>query len=105
MLEISITQSKSQRFQVQLENVNCTIKLSQRTSGLFLDLYANGNAVCLGIMCENANRLVRYDYLRAQTGFKGELFFTDSNGTSNPEYSELGTRYKLYYLTSAELAT
>lgn len=104
MQSISLTAIESQRFQIQLEGISCTIKLTQRDTGLFMDLYANGNAVRLGVKCENANRIVRYNHLRSQTGFKGELFFIDTQGELDPDFSELGIRFKLYYLTSEEMS-
>lgn len=103
MQEITLSASKSQQFSVTLDSVSCTIKVHQRTSGLYLDLWVGSTAVCLGVLCLNANKIVRYDYLRSATGFSGDLFFIDTQGSDAPEYSELGTRYLLYYVTNDEL--
>ena len=103
MLTITLSPVVSQMFAVQLEGVSCTIKLHQRTTGLYMDLWANGVLVFAGVLCLNITKLIRYAYIRAESGIKGELFFADMNGTNDPEYSELGTRYKLFYLTSSEL--
>lgn len=103
MIEIGISAIESQSFTVNLENISCTFKIHQRSSGLYMDLYANDNMVFSGVLCLNSTKLVRYDYLRAETGFLGDLYFIDTLGTNAPEYSELGARYKLYYMTSSEL--
>lgn len=100
---ISISAEKSQTFPITLDGVACTIKVNQRSSGLFMDLWVGDSAVCLGVLCLNANKIVRYDYLRSATGFSGDLFFIDNQGSDDPEYSELGTRYLLYYVTNDEL--
>lgn len=104
MLKITLSPQVSQMFTVTLENVSCTIKLHQRTTGLYMDLWVNDNLVFAGVLCLNITKIVRYDYIRAASGFKGELFFADMQGNDDPEYSELGTRYVLYYLASDELA-
>jgi hypothetical protein len=103
MQVVNVSAEKSQQFNIALAGVTCTLKLTQRSTGLFLDFWVGDAAVCLGVLCLNANKLVRYEYLRASTGFTGDLFFIDTKGTDDPDWSELGTRYKLYYVSSDEL--
>lgn len=103
MQTISLSAEQAQKFTIALDGVSCTLKLTQRSTGIYLDLWVGDAAVCLGVLCMNANRLVRYNYLRARTGFKGDLFFIDSQGFADPEWSELGTRFKLCYLSASEL--
>jgi len=103
MLKITLSPNVSQIFTVTLEGVSCTIKLHQRTTGLYLDLWVRDVLVLAGVLCLNITKIIRYDYLRAASGFKGELFFADMQGTDDPEYTGLGTRYVLYYLASDEL--
>ena len=45
------------------------------------------------MLCLNLVGLVRSAYL----GFIGQLAFFDTQGTSDPDYSGLGTRYQLVY--------
>lgn len=104
MQSITLSAKKAQQFTVTLESVSCTIKVHQRTTGLYMDLYVGDTAVFLGVICLNANRMVRYEYLRARTGFKGDLFFIDTQGSDDPEWSELGDRFVLYYVTSDEIS-
>lgn len=97
---ISLQPSKSQKVTVTLNGQTCQLKLHQRSDGFYIDLYINGEAKMLGVLCENCNFLVRYSYL----GFSGDLVFVDTQGTSDPEWSGIGTRYRLYYLTADEIA-
>lgn len=93
MLSISIEPEKTQEFTVDLAEQNCKIKICQLEMGLFLSLYVNDAPVILSALCLNEVKLVRHKYL----GFKGDLFFTDTQGSDNPVYDELGTRFLLYY--------
>jgi hypothetical protein len=36
-------------------------------------------------------------------GFSGDLFFADTQGTNDPYYTDLGTRYLLVYVTPGEV--
>lgn len=82
-----------QTFTIQLNNQNCAINLYQLTTGLFFDLVLNDNSIVNSMICLNLVGLVREEYL----GFIGQLAFIDTQGTSDPEYSQLGSRYKLVY--------
>lgn len=84
---------------VQLAGQPCILNIYQKTYGLFLDLYVNGSLVVGGVICENLNRIVRNVYL----GFVGDFVFGDTQGTSDPIYTGLGTRYLLVYLEEVDL--
>ncbi|MMZ41441.1 hypothetical protein D3C81_117940 [compost metagenome] len=99
MLEIVLKPLKSQRFTAPLNNQVCEIRLSQRSTGLYIDLAVNGAPCLQGVRCLNGNKIVRYGYLP----FVGELFFADLQGSADPEWSGLGNRFKLYYLAPEEL--
>lgn len=100
MQEISLQPSKSQQVNVLLGAQNCSIKLHQRSTGFYMDLYIGDKAIAQGVICLNCNYMVRYPYL----GFSGDLVFVDTKGTDDPAYDEIGTRFKLYYLTADEIA-
>ena len=93
MLEITLKPIKSQSFNVQINGQTCNIRLNQRGTGLFFDFILNGKPILQGIICRIGFRLIRHKYL----GFNGDLFFIDTQGSSDPEYSGLGTRYRLLY--------
>ncbi|MDC9591041.1 hypothetical protein PSI23_17550 [Xenorhabdus sp. XENO-10] len=99
MIEITLTPAKSQRITVTLNQQPCTIRLNQRSTGLYMDLTVDGRPILQGVICLNCNKIIRYPYLQ----FKGELFFADLEGSDNPEWQGLGTRFRLYYLFPEEV--
>ncbi len=99
MLEVSLSPEKSQQFTVELGGQSCMIRLFQMNSAMYFDLSVEGGIKLQGVPCLNNTKLVRYPYLR----FKGELFFSDLVGGDDPHWSELGVRFKLFYLSSEDL--
>jgi hypothetical protein len=78
---------------VQLGGQQCRIKVYQRRSGLFLDLYVNDSPIITGVIARDRVAIVRDAYL----GFFGDLAFIDTQGTSDPTYSGLGSRFLLVW--------
>lgn len=99
MLVIPLQPVPSQTFSATLDNQLCQINVYQKGTGLFLDLFISGALIIGGVICENANRIVRNTYL----GFIGDLAFFDNQGSSDPVYTGLGSRYSLLYLEPADL--
>jgi len=96
----------SQTLAVSLGTQQCTINVYQKFYGVFLDLYSTNaisgplpSLIIGGQICQNINLIVRSLYL----GFIGDLAFVDTQGTSNPIYTGLGTRFMLVYLTPEEV--
>lgn len=90
----------NQTEQIILNGQNCQIEVFQTNDALFLNLYVNDNPVIEGVICENLNLIVRNLYL----GFEGDLAFSDMQGTSDPNYTGLGSRYQLIYYSSSEVS-
>lgn len=90
----------NQTLQVQLGNQACTLNVVQSDYGLFMDVLVGAALIVAGVPCENMNRIVRDAYL----GFDGDFAFFDSQGSSDPDYPGLGTRFFLIYLAAADLA-
>lgn len=99
MITVSLESVKEQTVNVALNQQQCAIRLVQRDSGIYMDMNLNGNPIIQGVPCWYANKMVRYSYL----GFSGDLVFLDTQGTSDPYYTGLGERFKLFYMTEAEL--
>lgn len=99
MLIIPTQPLPNQTLQVQLDGQACTINLYQQSYGLYCDLYVNGVLIIGGVICENLNRIVRSLYL----GFGGDLIVGDTQGTSDPLYWGLGSRWLLAYLEESDL--
>lgn len=89
----------SQRFTISLANQACQIELYQKVDGLFMNLFVNDVLVIGGVICENQNRIVRDRYL----GFSGDFFFNDSQGSDDPVYTGLGSRFRLIFIDPTEL--
>jgi hypothetical protein len=51
------------------------------------------------VICLNLVRIVRSLYL----GFSGDLCFLDTQGSTDPVYTGLGTRYQFLYLEKQDL--
>lgn len=99
MMTIPVQAIPNQTLQVQLAGQNCTLNLYQTTFGLFMDVLVGSSSIANAVIAENLNRIVRYLYL----GFIGDFIFEDTQGTSDPVYTGLGTRYKLIYLEESDL--
>ena len=85
----------SQTFSVLLHYQTCLINLYQKSTGLYFDLFINNSPVIQSMLCLNEVGLVRESYL----GFVGQLVFVDMQGSSDPTYDGLGSRYLLTYWT------
>lgn len=99
MQEIALQAQTSQTFTVDLSGQSCQIRIVQRSTGIYLDLYVNSAPVVQGVICINCVKIVRYSYL----GFSGDLVIVDTQGETDPSYDELGSRYRLYYLSPEDI--
>ena len=66
---------------------------------VYFDLYVSNVLIVAGVACLNGVALVRSSYL----GFVGDLAFYDTQGSSDPVYQGLGTRYQLVYLLPGDV--
>ena len=101
MMFVPLQPLPNQAVSVALNNQPCQINVYQKFFGLFLDLYVSNTLVIGGVLCLNLNRVVRSAYL----GFQGDLGFWDTQGSQDPYYTGVGSRYQLVYLTPADLAS
>lgn len=92
---IPVTDTPNQTLNVMLNGQACFIRLYQTNGyGMYCDLYVDNVLIIGGVICQNLNRIVRDTYL----GFIGDLSWNDTQGTSDPSYPGLGTRYQFMYL-------
>lgn len=101
MQQITLQPVPSQQLQVVLGGQNCQIAVYMKGSAMFVDVNANGADISTCVIARDAIPLVPTTYL----GFVGNLLFTDTQGTSDPTYDGLGSRYQLVYLTASEAAS
>lgn len=90
---IPITAVPAQSFTVSLDGQDCAISIYQKSTGLYFDLISNGVQVVQTELCRDRVGLVMFPYL----GFLGQLAFFDTQGTSDPTYDGLGTRFILAF--------
>lgn len=93
----------SQAFQITLAGQACNIAVYAKTDpdseqNVYLDLQSNNVSLLSCKICQNRTLLVRYAYL----GFIGDLAFVDMQGNSDPQWSELGSRWQLVYLSPGD---
>lgn len=100
MITIPLTAVPSQQLKVQVLQQPVSLSVYQKSTGLFVDVYVNDSLVIGGVQARNLNRIVRDLYL----GFSGDLTFFDTQGTDDPDYTGLGSRFQLLYLTPQEVA-
>lgn len=99
MLIVPLQPVANQTIAVILGNQNCGINVVQKSTGTFLTLAVNNVPIVTTAICLDRVRIVRTAYL----GFIGDLSFIDTQGFDVPQYTGLGTRWQLIYLTATDL--
>ncbi|SDK40756.1 Putative Ig domain-containing protein [Pseudomonas delhiensis] len=89
----------SQTLKVVLAQQNCVLNVYQKSTGMYLDVSLEGETILTGVLCRDRVRCVRQAYL----GFVGDLAFMDTEGTDDPVFSGLGSRWVLMYLSPEDL--
>ncbi len=92
-LLVPLTPVPSQTLSVTLGEQRCRLNVYQKAFGVFVDVYVNDALVVAGSLARNLVPLVRSGYL----GFVGDLYFNDTNGSSDPNHDGLGSRFVLLY--------
>lgn len=100
MLIVPLQAIPNQTVTVTLNNQVTQLNIYQTYGGLFIDVYLENTLVIGGVIAENQNRIIRSAYL----GYSGDFAFIDTQGSNDPDYTGLGTRFFLTYLTEDELA-
>lgn len=94
MIKIPVRSIPNQRFKIVLNNQNCILHLYQRGDYLYMDLTCDGVEIRRGAICLIDINIPLYK----SPHFSGILFFVDmTGGTGIPVYSEIGSRYLLFY--------
>lgn len=99
MFGIPVQPLPSQELVVSLAGQSCKFRIYQKLSGLYIDVYVSDVLLIGGVICRNLNRIVRSTYL----GFVGDLCFVDNQGTDDPSYTGLGSRFSLVYIEASDL--
>jgi hypothetical protein len=99
MLQVPLQAVANQQITTLLAAQTCQIAVYQKSQGLFVDLAVNGKNISTGILALNGVSICPFSY----ADFSGYLFFADLQGSDDPSYEYLGTRFVLIYMTEAEL--
>lgn len=91
--QIPISQEPNQTFNIDLDGQRCVFDFITRGLYMFMNLTVNDRKVIDGMICLNEVNLVQYN----EFGFKGRLFFTDTQGKLDPIYYGLNDRWLLIY--------
>jgi hypothetical protein len=89
----------NQTLQVSLANQPVVLTIYQTAYALHVDVYVGNALIVAGVVAQNLNRIVRDEYL----GFIGDLAFLDTDGTDDPVFTGLGSRFLLLYLEEQDL--
>jgi hypothetical protein len=100
MLVIPIQPVPSQQVLCVLDGQNCQISIYLRGSKIYVDLNSDGVNRCLACLAHNA---VALDSCNSWDAFLGNLYFIDTQGVDDPEYTGFNTRWFLVYLFPDEL--
>lgn len=100
MLVVPVQSVPNQTFSILLANQSCQISLYQKSTGFFFDLTVDNSPLVVGEICQNRNTLVKAAYL----GFVGNFWFDDQQGSDDPSYAGLGTRFVFEYIEASDLA-
>jgi len=90
----------NQSLQAQLNGQACTLTVYQSNYGLFVTVEIGTADIINNALGKNLVRIVRDLYL----GFSGDLVFYDTQGSSDPVYTGLGSRFVLVYLSPTDLS-
>jgi len=101
MIQIPLQAVASQVLSIVLGGQNTQLNIYSKFGTLYMDVSVNNSPIILGVQCQNGNRIVRSVYL----GFQGDLIFVDTQGSSNPNFEGLNSRFLLQYLTVDDLET
>lgn len=90
---IPLEKEPNQSFDVDLNGQECTFEFITRGVYMYMNMTLNGKNILNGVICLNGVDLIQYD----DFGFKGHLFFQDTQGKLDPLYYGLNDRWLLIY--------
>lgn len=98
---VPLDQISNQTFSITLGSQSCQIKIDSKGEwGVFASVWVDDTPIVQSALCINRVGIVRYAY----TGFVGELYFVDTQGSDDPDYTGFSDRFLLVYDDSAVLS-
>lgn len=99
-LVIPVQATPSQEVNAVLNSQQTTLRIYQKSTGMFMDVLLDGALVIGGVICLNDNVIIRSAYL----GYLGDFAILDTQGSDDPYFTGLGTRWIVTYWFPDELA-
>lgn len=99
MIRVPLALAPSQTLSVVVGGQACNIALRQNGANMYFDLTVNNVPIVIARIVRNKQLLlidVKYK------GFRGDFLFNDSQGDTQPVYTGLDTRYRLYYVETTD---
>lgn len=99
MIRVPLALAPSQTLSVVVGGQACNIALRQNGANMYFDLTVNSVPIVIARIVRNKQLLlidVKYK------GFRGDFLFNDSQGDTQPVYTGLDTRYRLYYVETTD---
>ena len=93
-LQIDVQPVPSQNISAVVNNQNCVIKLRQLgDERQYFSLSVAGVVICQNVLIQHGIPLSSAAY----SGFIGDFYCVDLNGTDYPDYTQWGVRWVLLY--------
>lgn len=92
-----VANQAKQALSVPLGSAVAGIVLSQKSTGLFVDISLAGTIIAANVPVRDSVPLINNSY----AGFPGDLAIVDTQGASKPDYTGLGSRYQMVWAQPA----
>lgn len=102
MVEVPLIATPNQELSIELEEQDCTIQVRQLGNYTYLTLWVDSTLIVENAICMPGVAVLQ-GYIR---GFSGNFVLVDSSDPENQQlsdYTELGSRFLLLYLTEEEI--
>lgn len=99
MLLIPLQATANQTLAITLARQSVNIACRQNGDHLYFDLQLSSSYIVRTCICRDRQRLLAD---AAYRGFVGDFLFVDTQGTDDPVYTGLGSRFQLIYLAAGE---
>lgn len=99
MMQIPLQPVPIQNVAVTLAQQNAQIAVRFNNGNLYFDLQSGDNYIVRTRICRDRQRLLLD---AAYQGFIGDFSFVDTQGTADPLYAGLNSRFLLIYLEAGE---
>lgn len=102
MTEVPLIATPNQELAIELEEQDCTIQVRQLGNYTYLTLWVESTLIVENAICMPGVAILQ-GYVH---GFRGNFVLVDSSDPNNQQlsnYTELGSRFLLLYLTDEEI--